>query len=85
MQKNKIHSIPFLARKPYIIIVERIPGKNAPAVREALEGIFQEYPNVQQTFISITADNGSEFSKLSAQGKEMGIDVYFAQFVDCVA
>jgi len=65
-------------RKTRMTIVERIPGKNALAVREALEGIFQEYPNVQQTFKSITADNGSEFSELSAQGKEMGIDVYFA-------
>ncbi|MEK4303325.1 IS30 family transposase [Oceanobacillus sp. FSL K6-0251] len=65
-------------RKTRMAIVQRIPGKNAPEVRDALEGIFQEYPNVQQTFKSITADNGSEFSELSEQGKEMEIDVYFA-------
>ena len=65
-------------RKTRMTIVQRIQGKNAPEVRDALEGIVQEYPNVRQTFKSITADNGSEFSELSEQGKEMEIDVYFA-------
>lgn len=64
-------------RKTRIAIVQRIESKSAPAVSNALRGIFQEYPDVGQTFKSITADNGSEFSELSEQGKEIGIDVYF--------
>lgn len=65
-------------RKTRRAIVQRISSKSAPAVSDALKGIFEKYPDVQETFKSITADNGSEFSELSAQGQEMKIDVYFA-------
>lgn len=62
-------------RKTRHKIIERIPSKTAPAVTDALQNIVEEYQNV---FKSITADNGSEFSELSDQGKELGIDVYFS-------
>lgn len=65
-------------RKTRMAIVQHISSKSAPAVSNALKGIFQQYPDVQQTFKSITADNGSEFSELSEQGEEMKIEVYFA-------
>lgn len=65
-------------RKTRMSIIQRISSKSATAVSDALQGIFQKYPDVQQTFKSITADNGAEFSELSKQGEEMQIDVYFA-------
>src|SRR5699024_6299896 len=37
-------------RKTRMAIVQRISSKSVPAVRDALQGIFQEYPNVQQIF-----------------------------------
>jgi IS30 family transposase len=65
-------------RKTRMAIVQRISSKSAPAVSDALQRIFQDYSDVQQTFKSITSDNGSEFSELSKQGEGMEIDVYFA-------
>lgn len=59
-------------------IIKRITSKSASAVSFALDGIFSEFPNLQDTFKSITSDNGSEFSELSDQGKGNKIDVYFA-------
>ena len=64
-----------MERKTRHKIIGRIPRKTAPAVTYALKNIVEEYQNV---FKSITADNGSEFSELSDQGKELGIDVYFS-------
>lgn len=60
-------------------IIRRIASKTASAVTSALENIFTEFPDVQRAFKSITADNGSEFSELSNQGKEFEIEVYFAR------
>jgi|SRR5690625_129212 len=65
-------------RKTRMAIVQRISSKSAPSVNDALKGIFRQYPDVQQTFKSITVDNGSEFSELSEQGEGKSIDVYFA-------
>src|SRR5699024_8074216 len=65
-------------RKTRMAIVRRIFSKSAPAVNDALKGIFRQYPDVQQTFKSITVDNWSEFSELSEQGEGKSIDVYFA-------
>lgn len=59
-------------------IIRRIPSKDASAVTDALSDIFSEFPKLQDTFKSITSDNGSEFSKLAEQGKKLQIDVYFA-------
>jgi len=58
-------------------IIRRIPSNTAPAVTGALQEIFAEYPEVQDVFKNITADNGSEFSELSEQGEGLQIDVYF--------
>lgn len=57
-------------RKTRMEIIRRIPSKSAPAVTDALQDIFIEYPKLQDTFKSITSDNGSEFSELADQGKE---------------
>lgn len=65
-------------RKTRNKIIRRIPSKTSPAVTDALQDVFAGYAEVQDVFKSITADNGSEFSELSDQGKELGIDVYFA-------
>lgn len=64
-------------RKTRHKIIRRIPSNTAPAVTNALQEIFEEYPRVQNVFRTITADNGSEFSDLSEQGEELLIDVYF--------
>lgn len=42
-------------------IIRRIPSKDASAVTVALNDIFSEIPKLQDTFKSITSDNGSEF------------------------
>lgn len=65
-------------RKTRMEIIRRIPSKDASAVTTALNGIFSEYPNLHDTFKSITSDNGAEFSELADQGEESQIDVYFA-------
>src|SRR5699024_10915574 len=59
-------------------IIKRITSKSAPAVTEALNDIFANYPDVQKIFKTITWDNGLEFSELSEQGKAFRVDVYFA-------
>lgn len=64
-------------RKTRMEIIRRIPSK-ASAVTVVLSDIFSEFPRLQDTFKSITADNGSEFSELAEQGKESEIDIYFA-------
>jgi len=65
-------------RKTRRKIIRRIPSKTAPAVTDSLQDIFTGIPDMRNTFKSITADNGSEFSELSEQGKGLGIDVYFS-------
>lgn len=65
-------------RKTRMEIIRRLPSKDASAVTIALGDIFSEFPKLQDTFKSITSDNGSEFSELAEQGKELQIDVYFA-------
>jgi IS30 family transposase len=65
-------------RKSRMEIIRRIPSKDASAVTVALSDIFSKFPKLQDTFKSITSDNGSEFSELAEQGKESQIDVYFA-------
>src|SRR5699024_2193439 len=54
-------------------IMRRITGKNAPAVTDALATLVSEFPSDKGIFKSITADNGSEFSDLSDQGKLLNI------------
>lgn len=66
-------------RKTRHKIISRIPSKTAPAVTDALQAVFAGYPEARNVFKSITADNGSEFSELSDQGKALQIDVYFAR------
>ena len=59
-------------RKRYIM---RLPAKKAQYVNEALKILKEKYADkFTQVFKSITADNGSEFAKLS----EIGVPVYFA-------
>lgn len=65
-------------RKTRRKIIRRISSKTSPAVTHTLDGIFAEYSKVGNVFKSITADNGSEFSELSDQGKGLEIDVYFS-------
>jgi|SRR5699024_310330 len=64
-------------RKSRHKIIKRLDSQTA-AVTQTLNKIFADYPHVQRTFKTITSDNGSEFSELSEQGKEWGIDVYFS-------
>ena len=66
-----------IERKTRNKIIRRIPYNTASAVTDALQGIFEEHPEVQNVFKTITADNGSEFSELSELGKRFQIDVYF--------
>lgn len=65
-------------RKTRHEIVRKIAAKKAPEVTKALNILLEESPELQHTFKSITADNGSEFSELAEWGEEKGIDIYFA-------
>lgn len=57
----------------------KIPGKNADSVMAALEVLREEFGDeyFHKIFKSITADNGSEFSRLS-ELEAYGVSVYFA-------
>src|SRR5699024_7668855 len=70
--------VTLIERKTRHKLITRIPTKPAPAVTEALQTVLTAYPDVGSVSKTITADNGSEFSELSEQGRGLGIDVYFA-------
>lgn len=57
----------------------KIPGKNAASVMAAMEVLQEEFGDeyFHMIFKSITADNGSEFSRLS-ELEAYGVSVYFA-------
>lgn len=57
----------------------KIPGKNADSVMAAMEVLREEFGDeyFHLVFKSITADNGSEFSRLS-ELEAYGVSVYFA-------
>lgn len=77
--KSNDHALLTLVeRKTRMEIIRRIPSKDASAVTDALTNIFSDFPKLQDTFKSITSDNGSEFSELAEQGEKAKIDVYFA-------
>ena len=79
-RKSNDHTLLTLVeRKTRHKIIRRIPSKTAPAVTDDLQDVFGEFSEVQNTFKTITADNGSEFSELSNQGKEYQINVCFAR------
>ncbi len=61
----------------YIAI--KIPGKDAASVMIAMEVLREEYGDkfFSKVFKSITADNGSEFSRLS-ELEAYGVSIYFA-------
>lgn len=57
----------------------KIPGKDADSVMAAMEVLREEYgdEHFSEIFKTITADNGSEFEKLS-ELEDWGVGVYFA-------
>jgi len=56
----------------------KIPGKDADSVMAAMEVLREEYgEKFSKVFKSITADNGSEFARLS-ELKSFGVSVYYA-------
>ncbi len=61
----------------YITI--KIPGKTADAVMTAMEVLREEYGDefFHKVFKSVTADNGTEFERLS-ELEQYGVKVYFA-------
>lgn len=77
-QSNDEALLTLVERKTRQKIIRRIPSKTAPAVTDVLQDVFAEYSEIENVFKTITADNGSEFSELSEQGKGLQIDVYFA-------
>ena len=67
-----------LEMRSRMYLAMKIPGKNSESVMTALEQIRSQYGSrFSSVFKSITADNGAEFSNLSALEKE-GTQVYFA-------
>lgn len=57
----------------------KIPGKDADSVMAAMEVLREEYGDVffNKVFKSITADNGTEFARLS-ELEAYGVSVYYA-------
>lgn len=66
-------------KKTDYYIAIKIPGKTADAVMTAMEVLREEYGEAYfaEVFKTITADNGSEFERLS-ELEEWGVGVYFA-------
>lgn len=66
-------------KKTEFYIAIKIPKKDADSVMAAMEALREEYGDefFNKVFKSITADNGTEFSRLS-ELKAYGISVYFA-------
>lgn len=60
-------------------IALKIPGKDADSVITAMEVLKEEYgeDNFSEIFKTITADNGSEFDRLS-EIEAWGVEIYFA-------
>ena len=65
-------------KKSDYYIAIKIPGKNADAVMTAMDVLREEYGDeFREVFKTITADNGSEFERLS-ELEEYGVGVFFA-------
>jgi len=66
-------------KKTDYYIAIKIPGKDADSVMTAIEVLREEFgeEHFAEIFKTITADNGSEFERLS-ELESLGIDVYFA-------
>jgi len=60
-------------------LIFKIPEKSSSAVNQALASLEQLYgQHINKIIRSITADNGSEFSDLSAIAQAWNIEVYYA-------
>ena len=64
-------------RKSGKLIASKLPNKTAQAVLDATKDDFADLP--ARLCISMTYDNGKEFSKHEDIEKEMGMTVYFAR------
>lgn len=64
-------------RKTRKVMVEKLEGKSAKEVEEAMGRIWERTPFPEKVFRSITSDNGSEFSRLYEQ-EAKGTKVYYA-------
>lgn len=66
-------------KKTDYYIAVKIPGKDADSVMAAMEVLREEYGTeyFSEIFKSVTADNGTEFSRL-AELERYGLSVYFA-------
>ena len=64
-------------RKSGKLIASKLPNKRAQAVLDATKDDFADLP--ARLYISMTYDNGKEFSKHEDIEKEMGMTVYFAR------
>ena len=66
-------------KKTDYYIAIKIPGKDADSVMVAMEVLREEYGEefFNKVFKSITADNGTEFSRLS-ELETYGVSIYFA-------
>lgn len=61
--KNEGALLTLVERKTRFMIVRKLPRATSECVNQALKSIFREYG--KRNFKSITADNGSEFSRLN--------------------
>jgi IS30 family transposase len=68
--KDEAVILTLLERVSRFTVAVKLPNKQAETINQAIEELMREYP-----ILSITADNGSEFSQL---GTIQGLDVYFA-------
>ena len=68
-----------IEKKTDMYLALKIPGKDSDSVIAAMEVLREEYgeEHFSEIFKTITADNGSEFARLS-ELEEYGVSVYFA-------
>lgn len=64
-------------RKTGLLVASKIPNKTAQAVLDATKDDFNDLPN--ELCVSITYDNGKEFSYHEMIEKQTGMTVYFAR------
>ncbi|MBF0781226.1 MULTISPECIES: IS30 family transposase, partial [unclassified Granulicatella] len=73
--KNESVILTLIERKTRFIIIRKLKEKSSECVNKALKKIFKQYG--KKWFKSITADNGSEFSRLTELESYLTA-VYFA-------
>ena len=77
--KNQSSLLVLTERKSRMEIIRKLSGKTSSAVMKEMHNLITEYGNdFNKIFLSITSDNGTEFSQLHTLENITGTKVYYA-------